>query len=827
MSNLSNFDCPDKLVHLTNPVLGYVRPILLHDDESDRYIVADPQKFPDNGEIFIYGGYGYIQNRFKDSDLFILDDVNHKDNPRGDCWYSANSNSISEIEPTDFIQIIRRSFDLKRRNLPDLKSGNAPIVFFICDNDFLYGPLKFDSNESTWTHLEMVDPIFEGITDEHWSIIENNQGCIFKFRLSDIEEMVVADYIINLTDLLTTKKGQVIYVGAKEETIAWGKKFLHNFSLVKGDEASILNKVTNIELPPLSSDSDRQKFERFKTYLHEINDWVNIEFPNALKSFIETDPGRIYLNKYLDDNANVFFTNYRRLEVESANERLQKINDEIEELGIQKQILQTSIQSTENAIFENISEDEKKVLKEIILNESSRQLLISYYTTNKRLEDISSEVDKKFHEREFYDIDIRRKESELQKLKNQQSSITEAIKKVKDDFFKESEFAQKLFEAKIYTDILNNIDPGVTSGQENLPIKALDAEIKPSSKEFTSEEFVNEIVLRLRAQNRHLQYNEVANLLINLHENFLTIFAGLPGIGKTSLVDKLAKVLGCRDNNRYLSISVQRGWTSSKDLIGYYNPLSRQYQPAKTQLYHYLRTLEKDFKKGTEYPCIVLLDEANLSPVEHYWSDFSGIADRDRQKEINIQDNKSINFGNGLRFIATINYDHTTELLSDRLISRAPVIKLNKPELFLDDNSGDEGFIETFEMRKLADWLRPGKDHFKGDIKNRFDAIVSKLGDDEDVQLGQPIVISPRKYQTIERYCNIAGNVMKGGNQFIGLDFAINQNILPLINGKGESYRRRLAAFQEKLQGLPDSSKHLEKIIQAGDMNFRNYKFFY
>lgn len=69
---------------------------------------------------------------------------------------------------------------------------------------------------------------------------------------------------------------------------------------------------------------------------------------------------------------------------------------------------------------------------------------------------------------------------------------------------------------------------------------------------------------------------------------FLTVFSGMPGCGKTSICNIIAKVFGLnkydglsstlKDINRFVSVSVERGWTSKRDFIGYYNPLTKSFE---------------------------------------------------------------------------------------------------------------------------------------------------------------------------------------------------------------------------------------------------------
>ena len=74
----------------------------------------------------------------------------------------------------------------------------------------------------------------------------------------------------------------------------------------------------------------------------------------------------------------------------------------------------------------------------------------------------------------------------------------------------------------------------------------------------------------------------------------------------------------------------------------------------------------------SRYPVVILLDEANLSPIEYYWAEFMRVADRSSETAmIDIGETKEIYIPETLSFVATINYDQTTEELSPRLIDRS------------------------------------------------------------------------------------------------------------------------------------------------------------
>ena len=692
-------------------------------------------------------------------------------------------------------------------------------AFFIENDGNLFGPFTNDIVTLSAVSLQYFDLESENF-DESNSLEEfliDNQDFIFKYKVENVRDLITENYISDLNLLFKRDPQETIYFGTKEKIIEWGKKAFS--SKLTSPEKLILDKLKDIETPNLNSSVDRQKIELFKKYLSENNTWLNIELPKYFEEYLSGESGINQITKYLEDNKEAFFSKYRQDEILEKDKSIEQKISQLNDLKQRLLEIEQELSAKEDESFIGINEQEKIKLKEIISNVESRQLLLKYYDEKSKIDNAKEELTKLEGQKEYL-------EKENQKNENKLDILQKAIKAVKSDIFDEKEFAKKVIDAKIYTDLLNNIDPSEDGEKkDNLFL------LKPLSinkVDFTTRQFIEEVQQRLEKNNRKILFNDLSNYLILLNQNFITILAGLPGVGKTSLVEKLAKVLGLVHNDRYLKIPVARGWTSSKDIIGYYNPLIKRYQSAKTDLYQFLKKCENDSKINLEVPSIILLDEANLSPIEHYWSDFLTIADFDYDRSIKTTEKENILFGNGVRFIATINYDHTTEILSDRLLSRAPVVRLGIADYNYDDNSDYEtNATDIFSMAQFNNYLTKSqqRDHFKGDIKNKFDGIIKTLQDDDN-SLGQPIIIGVRKYKSVEKYCNVAGNIMEDNYKFIALDYAINQYILPLINGRGDNYLKRLNELKDKLQGLPLSLKSLNRIIQIGTENFKNFKFF-
>lgn len=327
--------------------------------------------------------------------------------------------------------------------------------------------------------------------------------------------------------------------------------------------------------------------------------------------------------------------------------------------------------------------------------------------------------------------------------------------------------------------------------------------------------------------------NQIKNILICIANNFLTIFSGNPGTGKTSICNIIAHVMGLNSlkidgvdssfTDRFASIAVERNWTSKRDFIGYYNPLTKTFDKSNSKIYDGLRILNHEGKNSI-YPYFILLDEANLSPLEYYWSDFMSLADNDgsRDMKIDLGNGFVFNIPETLRFLATINNDHTTEPLSPRVIDRSWIITL--PEIKSAqakklDFSKDEPII-MWDAFVAAFKNNDSDDNFKD--KDRIEGIYQLFE-------AENIPISSRTRQQITSYIKVAqrvfGEEANTTTAYVAIDYAILQKLLPQINGCRTSFITAL----EKLCGeegsyFPMSFKKLKQIEnRCGDMDYCSF----
>lgn len=158
--------------------------------------------------------------------------------------------------------------------------------------------------------------------------------------------------------------------------------------------------------------------------------------------------------------------------------------------------------------------------------------------------------------------------------------------------------------------------------------------------------------------------------------------------------------------NNKCFISVKSNWTDSSELFGYFNPITGKY--TMTKLLKFILVA----KENPEIPFFVILDEMNLSKVEHYFSDFLSCMESRTVNDDGSLKQEGIHLYSGKHFVSTdddeydeiqsslelplnlfvtgtVNVDDTTYMFSPKVLDRANVIEFN--EVILGDmpNTGN------------------------------------------------------------------------------------------------------------------------------------------
>lgn len=337
---------------------------------------------------------------------------------------------------------------------------------------------------------------------------------------------------------------------------------------------------------------------------------------------------------------------------------------------------------------------------------------------------------------------------------------------------------------------------------------------------------------------RSYSRNDLINFFACISQGYMTTFAGLPGTGKTSLCSLIANALGLNSaaTPRYTEISVERGWTSYRDYIGYYNPLSKTMEMSDPAVFAALQALSEEASIGigtdAVAPYLFLLDEANLSPVEHYWAPFLRACDSFSKEPLRLSlgGGEPLLVPSHVRFLATVNYDHTTEELSPRYLDRSWVIMLD-PDLIDYDavaqpEEGPEAPAATvhdaISYQRLMRAFGPKRGAVIDEgLEESLDAIFKTCSANQHP-------VSQRSQIMIRNYVATTSLLMdrdSSDTRLAPLDYAVSQKILPTISGSSDNYDGFLHALEDQCANLPITRGRLRHILDVGSSN-GYYQFF-
>ena len=511
----------------------------------------------------------------------------------------------------------------------------------------------------------------------------------------------------------------------------------------------------------------------------------------------------------------------RILEFSSVQEHINELKKQETSLKLHVEELQRNIEqgkvesSAEEKIrISNLTQELEKLLKE-------KEELNEEIGLHKKIDELKAERDRLEDERNKAKASYDQQLIDNNDLKKQFDSTLES-------FNDKAKQTARILESKLLDKILRGIgeEPAV---EGNVPFDTSLLNAEP----MNYKDIINCVTTFIRDKaHRDVTFNDVANYLICITQGFITTFAGEPGTGKTSLCNILAKALGLvadTPQKRFVDISVERGWSSHKDFIGYYSPLSKKMERSNGEVFAAFERMDTEYDCGQSEiaPFIILLDEANLSPIEHYWAtflrncDFAAVSNR----SIPLGGTKSFKLPEHLRFLATVNFDHTTEELSPRFLDRSWVIMLEPTRI--DDEIDEE--IKNLEYMISLGAIKAafcvGKDDVIDEaIQNKWNAI-QKIFRERSLQ------IMPRNLKMVKNYCAVGCRCMERdtpATKFAPLDYALSQKILPTIKGNGEKYHMLIEDLLKECtaQNMPISAKHLERMKRIAENNMGFFQFF-
>lgn len=351
--------------------------------------------------------------------------------------------------------------------------------------------------------------------------------------------------------------------------------------------------------------------------------------------------------------------------------------------------------------------------------------------------------------------------------------------------------------------------------------------LQPSFKTtplWDEEDFIYKIGQNAKSQNLYYSEADLKNFHIAIKSSSLVILAGPSGIGKTKLPMIYANTLGL-DNvqNAVLFVPISPSYLEPEDVLGYIRPISEgeynaEYMESQTGLVSFLN----DAAEHKDRIHLVVFDEMNLSQIEHWFAPFISLLEQEPgSRVLNLySDNtvvknadkypRSINIGENVFFVGTVNIDETTKQISDRLLDRAIVINLAAPS-----------FESLKDIKETKPELYPEVSF------SRFSTSMAKIDNATNEFIGKEFnlinelnalltesaysrSISFRSLYKMALFLKNSKDILSRGDAF---DFVISQIVVKKINGS-----------REELEGVlsDDDTQGILKILNyyTGISNF-------
>ena len=245
-----------------------------------------------------------------------------------------------------------------------------------------------------------------------------------------------------------------------------------------------------------------------------------------------------------------------------------------------------------------------------------------------------------------------------------------------------------------------------------------------------------------------------------------------------------------KNNSNYKIIPVGANWTENRNIVGYYNVITDEYQ--STPAYDLIKYANTDL----DNPYFLILDEMNLSHVERYFADF--LSAIESGETIPLYGNEEdLEIPSNLFIIGTVNVDETTYMFSPKVLDRANTIEFDtysaKSYMLGEFNSnapsGDIKYLEDplsgSEIREMD--INQLKDLFEGINSEFWNTLSDEIFKFQEILKKSNFDFGFRVINEIIRFMYVAwvyeGKPKDWKNWNRYFDAQIKQKMLPKLHG--------------------------------------------
>lgn len=350
---------------------------------------------------------------------------------------------------------------------------------------------------------------------------------------------------------------------------------------------------------------------------------------------------------------------------------------------------------------------------------------------------------------------------------------------------------------------------------------------KPKIEDINETEFLN--VFQEVALSKKLSYkpSNLNNFHTAMKTQSFVILAGMSGTGKSKIVQcyhealnkfatKSSKNFGTK-KSKLLFVPVRPFWQDDSDLLGYLDSSQGIYRPGESGLVDFI----KEANENLDECYIVCLDEMNLAKVEHYFSQFLSVLEREiKDRQINLYNDKLngriynqndypsiLTLSENLFFVGTVNIDESTHQFSDKVLDRANIITLDlcpfkevrdsiSSHLVNKDKKENEEEIDNKEPLRTYIKLKSMKRKHNNDVLNSDEVDLLWNFNLEMQKVNMQLGVGYRIVEQIENYiANLPNSEYL--NRSDAIDLQITQRILTKLRGS----QGQLGSLIGKLEG--------------------------